>query len=307
MSQRWLKFLEKFGDQSAQSKPMLDASDLEGRSLSPDMYGRYQVLFHLYGPLPNSAWAPYQCPTLFASIDRCNIDPEKIGLSEAFRADPPDGAWQWLDNDTMVIADVEGGTSIELGVLLMRQGAQLVSTFDHWAISPRMRTADTAIEAEPIINTMFTLASEVHTRRQKLEADAPPVWMCDNRRLGDVIVDPTPGTFDNRYYIDDSILPGVDTLKKGGIRRIVLVTQELDDSPLPDLVSFIHDVHEAGIELYEVGLDDANSWIQPRPLQELPFKTKLPVRSFRRSDLGGFGKMIPQPTEGSYSSGGRGG
>jgi hypothetical protein len=307
MSPRWLKFLEKFGSRGESPQVSLDDEDLDGSLDNPLVMGRYDVLFDLFGPLAGSPWVPYQCPTLFASIDKCNITPKSVKLSALFESTQPAQTWPWLGPDTMVIVDLPGETTIEIGALLMQKAAQFISTFDHWAFSATNKVASPAIKAQPIIDTMFTLAPTVHTLRKDLSPDVAPVWLCDSRRLGDSLTEPSPGMFDNRYYVDDSILPGLSTLKKGGIRRIVHFREELARDPLPDLIPFITEAHKAGMRIESVALSDQSTWTDPKLMAQPPFETKLPIRGFKRSDMGGFGKMVPVPSEGSYSSGGRGG
>ncbi len=306
MSPHWLKYLEKFGARVPSGAIYLEPEDLEEGITDPRMYKRYDVLFHLFGPLPDSAWVPYHCPTLFASIDKLNIEPKEIQLSPGYHKEHPPGSWQWVGSDTMVIIDLPGPGTIEVGVTLMKQGAQLISTFDHWALSAQRRWANVAVDSAKLIDTMFTLAPEVYELRKALSSDAAPVWMCDDQRLGNGGLRPRPGTFDNRYYIDDSILPGLETLKKAGIRHIVHLSMKLNDQPNPDLTPFLIEAHEAGMALRKVALGDEATWAQPQPMDK-PFKTTIPLLGFRRSDMGGFGKMVPEASEGGYSSGGGGG
>ena len=305
MSPHWLKFLEKFGGGSTSSEMFMEEEDLEWSLDDPSMFERYDVLFHLYGPLPDSIWEPYHCPTLFASIDKGQIAAKKLDELPLYEQDHPDGAFQWLDEQTMVVVDLNGGKTIEMGVVLMKQQAQFVSTFDHWARPRLNQGAMVAIDASPIIDTMYTLGPEVHKMRQQLDDSASPVWLCDKRRHAGA--EPSPGTFDNRYFIDDSILPGVETLKKGGIRNVVHLGEKFRHDPEPDLTPFFIDAHKAGLTIQKVGLDDKESWVRPRSFEQLPFETDLPVRSFKKTDMGGYGRMVPQPSEGGYSSGGVGG
>ena len=309
MSQRWLKFLEKFGARTKSTDSILEPSELERAVTSPKQFERYDVLFHLFGPMPDSPWVPYHCPTLFASIDKLNITPRKIELSSGYHEEHPPGSWQWVAPDTMVIVDIPDGAAVEVGVTLMKHGAQPICTFDHWPFlySVMMtRSARPVIQSRPVIDTMYTLAHEVFEIRKDLSPDAAPIWICDDRRLGDGLVEPAPGSFDNRYYIDDSILPGIRTLKEAHIRRVVHLRLKEGDDPLPDLVPFLIEAHDAGIDLEYVTLRDKSTWSQPKSMRK-PMKRKLPIRGFRRSDMGGFGKLVPEPSEGGYSSGGGGG
>lgn len=315
MSQHWLRFLKKFGARGAHTEGVLEAGEVDDYVDNPRDYERYDVLFHLYGPLAESPWVPYHCPTLFASIDKCAIRPGSRRPSEAYQeAREETGAWQWLDRGTMVIVDVPGATTIEVGALLMKEvGVQFVSTFDHWASAPDDAGATRVIDARQIIDAMYSVAPDIHERRSELSPDAPPVWLCDSRRLGKGKTSPSPGEFDNRYYIDNSILPGIDSLRSGGIRRVVYLSEAMGSGPLgdldapPDVASFVADVFDAGLTVEQVALGHKGSWTNPVPVQQRPFETDLPVRGFSRSDMGGFGKVIPEPSEGSYSSGGVGG
>ncbi|MFU8805671.1 MAG: hypothetical protein ACNA8W_17795, partial [Bradymonadaceae bacterium] len=237
MSQRWLKFLKTIGSPSSAAPWMRDDSSIGENPPSWEACQQYDLLFTLYGPLSTSPWAPYQCPTIFASIERLNLTPLRVELSPAFYAPRPEGAWEWLKSDTMVLLELGDTMVIEVGVTLMREAnAQLVSTFDHW---PRPRTGGRlipiAVNSTGIINTMATLAPEAHAAYQRLTPESPPVWLCDRRRLGSPHVARAPGDFDNRYYIDDSILPGVNTFKKGGIRRVVYFSEDIRMEPNDDL------------------------------------------------------------------------
>lgn len=309
MSPRWLKFLEKYGSLGKDTDRILDREELEDLSEQSRDFTRYDVLFHLYGPIAGSPWVPYQCPTLFASIDRCNIPPHREDPSEVYtEAMAAHEAWEWLDSETMVVVDLPNSTSIEIGAVLMqRVGVQFVSTFDHWAASPNDLRAPSTIDAKPVVDAMYTLAPDLYEQRRELQPDAPPVWLCDDRRHGRSQSDPTPGTFDNRYYIDDSILPGLQTLREGGIERIVVIQEEKGEAILPDVRPFVIDAYDEGMEVAKVFAEDEQTWEEPVEVRNRPFEVQLPLKGFSRSDMGGFGKMVPEQTEGSYSSGGLGG
>lgn len=305
MSPHWLKFLEKFGYPLRSAPELIDHDELRQHPGDPELYERYDVLFRLYGPLEDSPWLPYHCPTMFAIVQK-GYRPSDVELSDVLQREYPSDAWQWLGKDTMVVVDLPGPTAIEVGALLMKQGAQFVSTFDHWPMSPSVG-CDAAVEACDVLDTMYTLAPQVHSMRKQLDADAPPVWLCDHRRMAGSS-SPSPGTFDNRYYIDDSLLPGTELLQKQEIRRLVLLTDRFTDLR-PDLVPFVREANDAGLNVERVGLEVENTWAQPEPMEQMPFETNLPIKGFRRSDMGGFGKEIPKKTSssGSYSSGRRGG
>lgn len=308
MSQRWLDFLHKFG-----GSPRSTGAEaaLESSFAAAGRYERYDVLFHIYGPVAESPWVPYHCPTLFACIERQKIRPREIELAPAYFRPRPEGAFAWLGPDTSLIVDLPGAATIKMAAILMKYGAQPICTFDHWdttwvpATSRGRSRKSAVIQSTEMINTMFTLAPEVHESRQKLTTDSPPAWICDSRRLAPG-VRPSPGTFDNRYYIDDSILAGIPTLKKAGIRRVVYFSMNIADEVQPDLIPHFIEADKEGLVLERLALLDESTWMKPVEMK-VPFKRNLPIHGFRRSDMGGFGQMVPVPSEGSYSSGGGGG
>ena len=306
MSPHWLEFLEKFGPSSENLGRGLSDGDLAQLASKPNGLRRYDVLFRLFGPVAGSPWEPYHCPTLFAAIDRLNITPRKLPEVPIYQIEAPEGAFDWLATDTMIIVDLKGPQSIEFGARLIGEAAQPICTFDHWVMSPKQPMARVSIDSGDVVDAMFTLAQNVYQARQQLSPRVAPVWLCDRRRLGSR-TSPSPGTFDNRYYIDDSLLPGPFTLTSNHIGRIVYVAPKLNSKPGGDLANYLADAHDANIDLFQLAVGDPNTWVQPQPM-DAPFRINLKARGFSRSNLGGFGRLVPEPSEGSsYSSYGRGG
>ena len=275
---------------------------------SPEFYRRYHFLFRLYGPLLDTPWIPYQCPTIFAAIDKLPLRPLALEPSPLITEPPPVDAFAFMQPWMLFLVDLPGAATIEMATLLTKYGrGQLVSTFDHWPDAPGLRSGTPVINSRDIPNAMFTMAREVQKARRHLLPHSPPVWVCDRRRLGNPFSSPATGMFDNRYYIDDSILPGMKVLKQANIRAVVYVAPHSNSKVSPDLVPFLIEAAKEGLELRQVLAAERESWVQPVPMK-VPSKVPLPIYSYKRTDLGGFGKLIPEPSEGgSYSSGGGGG
>jgi hypothetical protein len=320
MSQRWLKLLELIGS-PLRRKPALTDPANPGRVLQGlwHEFSDYDLLFQLYGPPVDSPFFPYHCPTLFAAIDRLNLQPRLTELSPELDHQP-DGRWQWMASDTVVLVELHGALSVQVGArLLVETGAQLVCTFDHWPLAnPRRRAAgsnllnieplpwppqprtDVAIDSSDLIDAMVTLAPEVHERtRAGIAANAPAVWLCDSRRT--IPTRPGPGDFDNRYYIDDSILPGAPMLLRHGIRKLVYFGASKLSEPSDDLTLFINECHRAGLELLNVALDEPATWALPLPMVPPP-EVRLSAMQFPKSQVGGFGRSVPMPSESSGGS-----
>lgn len=322
MSQRWLKLLETLGS-PLRTKPALKNPFAEGqvRNAQWHEFRHYDLLFQLYGPPAGSPFLPYHCPTLFAAIERLNVQPRLTELSPEVTATRPDGAWQWLTPDTFVLMDLPGGLSVQMAAHMMIESqAQLISAFDHWpsanpmrsfnensyvqmtplAWPPQQVSAAVAIDSRDVLDSMITLAPQVWRHaRNGIAADSPAILMCDSRRT--VTIKPGPGDFDNRYYIDDSILPGEALLRRLGVRQLVFFGQSEATEPSADLTPFINECARGGMRLLTVALDNPQSWAVPLPMRP-PTEVRLSALAFPKSQVGGFGRRIPVPSESSGGS-----
>jgi hypothetical protein len=273
-------------------------------------YLKSHQLFDVWGPLPEGPWAPFHCVPLFAAIE--HVPKQQLGPTK-----PPEQAeWgsegaapagaplpshvrphgrspAWASPSTWVMLELPGPASVEAAAWLVTSaGYQPVCTFDNW---PHHRGV---LKAERILGELLRWASTIAEVRGRLTDGSPPLWICDAERLGGAAG--RPGEFDNRYYLDDSILPGPALLRRQGISRLVYVTPTGDEVPLADVEAYFADLLAGGIEVLHVGLADPSA--EPRPFSA-PAKPRKPPRSgFRRSAAGGFGTDVPEP-----SSGGGGG
>jgi hypothetical protein len=197
----------------------------------------------------------------------------------------------WLQQDTWTILDVPGPTAVEAAAWLVGAGCQPVCTFDNW---PHPRGV---LRSEATLAELLRWATTIADLRRRLRSGSPPLWICDSERLGNA--PPRPRDFDNRYYLDDSILPGPEMLRRAGIRRMVYVTLEGRETPLPDLDAHFRELIAAGFRVLQASL--LNSAGNPTSIL-LPPLPRRPPSKFSRSSAGGFGKDVPDP-----SSGGGGG
>jgi hypothetical protein len=259
-------------------------------------------LYDVWGPLPDSPWVPFHSVPLFAALD--SLRHEEIGPTPPTEPGTPAGlllpaearpgapAPRWLQRETWTILDLPGPRTVEAAAwLVMSAGCQPVCTFDNW---PHARGV---IRAERILAELLRWASTVAIARRDLEPGSPPLWICDSERMGTTT--PVPGEFDNRYFLDDSILPGPALLKDAGIRHVVYVTVNGDEAPLADLDEFFKDLMAAGVPVLHAAVMTPDR--QPTPIR-LPLVPRAAPSGFRRSGAGGFGQEVPQP-----SSGGGGG
>jgi hypothetical protein len=110
---------------------------------------------------------------------------------------------------------------------------------------------------------------------------------------------PGPGRYDNRYFLDDRLIPGAATLKQAGIQRIVYVTPLRNDPISADLGRHFVEFQKQGFEMLHASLDDRESFAALRPLALDSLATfDASVLNFMRSSAGGFGGFVPHPSSG---------
>ena len=173
--------------------------------------------------------------------------------------------------------------------LIGAAGCQPVCTLDNWPHDKGV------LRPEHTLAELLRWASTVHETRQGLRPDAPPLWIRDRERLGERRG--RPSEFDDRYYLDDSILHGPGVLARNGIERVVYVVPEALDDPLADLESYFADLLRAGITVVRLAL--AADVVEPRLLASASTPRRPPRAGFRRSSAGGFGTHVPEPSSGS--------
>lgn len=265
-------------------------------------FRRPETLFEVWGPDPGSPWEPFHTVPLFASLDR--IRRQEVGPApppapgagaphpgtavlpdhaQPGRALPP-----WLTPNTWTIVDLTGPASVAAGAWLA-EGAQLVCTFDNW---PHTKGV---LKPEHTLAALIRWASTVEEARRWRPPGAPPVWLCESLRLRGA--PGRPGQFDNRYYLDDSILPGTNLLRAAGITRIVYLTA--GEAPQLDLETPLAEYRKDGIGVFTASIADSDFALQPYEPPATP--RPRPSAGFRRSSAGGFGTEVPEPSSGSSS------
>jgi hypothetical protein len=278
-----------------------------GQPDTPDAQGGFEwqrylsaeALFDAWGPVRGSVWEPFHCVTLFAALDRVvkgRIGPTDLetalALERAVGGSPAGtGAVPgWAGPGVFALLDLPGPHSVALGARLVSAGMQPVCTFDNWPHPAGL------LQPEKVLAQLLRYASFADACRHPLTSHSPPVWMCDRDRFG--TRPGRPREFDNRYYLDDSLLPGPDLLLKRGIHTAICVLP-VRGEPLKDDVRFYFaTLQKKGIETVWTSLSEEDLRLFRLESQA---GRKPRFRAFKRSSAGGFGGMIPEPSSGSGS------
>jgi len=261
-------------------------------------YNDTEKLFAVWGPPPGSPWEPYHCVPLFAALNTVlasKIGPTAPDMVKSVEGnghlggalvDRPLGR-DWAEQRSWVILDLPGARSVAAAVRFIAGGFQPVCTFDNWPHQAGL------IKTEIVLAQLLRYAAHVSDLRKYLTPASPPLWVCDRNRLGE-----RPAKvreFDNRYYLDDSILPAPETLRKNGIEQIVCVVPGPDDKPREDLCAYFRDLRKDGfLQIYGSAFTDPALALFRFP--EAVFTIDFKQSGFKRNDAGGFGQLIPEPS-----------
>jgi hypothetical protein len=255
-----------------------------------------RALYEVWGPPPGSPFEPFHCVTLFAALDRLAASREACPPSAVDVAvyeqhpnlQPSDRPLEllWLVQGAMVVVDLEGPSSVALAARLVGLGCQPVCTFDNWP------HPSAALNPERVLAFLLRHGPVVARARPSILPSAPPVWICDRDRLTGGR--PSPGRFDNRYFLDDTVLPGSAVLRAAGVGRIVVIAPTRAAPLTKDVAAWLADRGKDGFEVLRADVDD--DALDIRPIQ--PVREHFPAVG-SRSDAGGFGTLVPEPSSSS--------
>ncbi len=279
-----------------------------GNPLQPDSLGgglwrnfaRTEPLWKTWGPVEGSPWEPFHCVTLFAALDiATRKTPANVGPRPDAEMDtwlrPPAPLPDWTRGPgLMVVLDLPGPHAVSVARHFVRGGFQPVCTFDNWPNKAGV------LKPERLLGTLLHYAAELAHERTRLAAASPPLWICDSDRFSQG--KPGPGLYDNRYCLEDRLLPGPALLRSAGIRSLVYVGSSGAKAPTPDLAMYFRELIGAGFELRTVACASAAAFEKAEPMPAPNSRPALArLNDLVRSSAGGFGGIVPTP---SSSSGG---
>ncbi|TVR49479.1 MAG: hypothetical protein EA425_12205, partial [Puniceicoccaceae bacterium] len=219
-----------------------------------------EALYDVWGPVADSPWVSYHCVPLFAAIDAPAVsqigplDPDTAAALErgphlgACPALEPLGA-AWTDSGSWVILDLPGPASVALAIRFLAAGFQPICTFNHWPHPKGL------LQPEQVLAQLLRYAPAADRLRKNLLPGSPPLWICDRHRLG--TRPGLPREFDNRYYLEDALLPSRAQLEAAGIRQVIYVQPGPRDRPLPDIGDHLHQLQKSGFTtIFSTHLED---------------------------------------------------
>lgn len=245
-----------------------------------------QEIYDLWAPL-DSPWSPWVKPVLFTQLDH-NLS----ARTSAMRPLKSELAASLAAQRLALVLDLPGEHAVEVGLQLARSGYRPVPLFN------------TSHGTNPVVAVGGILqalrAGTDLLRTVTLAPDAPPAFLLDAQRMrerGPVL----PGKYDNRWLVFPQDFPSAHFLKSQKIDAVVLV-QETSLRPQDDLAHVLLRWQEESIPLLAISSDAP---ILPEPIRvEKPPRYRslwyhfLAVLGLRRNSAGGFGAVVPIPSQG---------
>lgn len=269
---------------------------------------------------PTNAWAGYAKYTLLTALgERSTVaglpDIEALDDVHRARAAAVRVAAAGLPADTLWIVDLRGAASVTFGVTLSRApqaalapSVALVPTFNNWPAQN---------ELVPAEETLAALVSMSPALPQDDALGGAPVFLLDAWRMAFRSEEPDDDTYDNRYLLSPADLPDVSTLRTRGIRRVLYVVADLEDTNVEEdnlhPVFFEYRAAGIGVAMVDLNLLAASSpstvWddvFAEHALSIEPRVTIVDEPSFYVRARGGFGGIHARPLSPGWSSRGWG-
>ncbi|MEK6975444.1 MAG: hypothetical protein AABY18_03780 [Candidatus Thermoplasmatota archaeon] len=313
----------------------LDELDCEG-DLEWHRFTAPQALFEAWGPPATSPWSGYHRPTLFAASGPA-VRP-KVAALLASRSGRDKAR---VPSDRAIILDLPGAASVAVGGWLAKAGFQpvvLANNWPHsndvvdlgamlgallyyapWALTDKDLRGDKAPPVFILDRGRLGRAprpGEFDNRYYHTDADLPsPATLRRNGIRGVLYIHPPAGFPTSTPPVSPTLAPLGTTAEFPGSTPTNLVSQPPPDPNAPVDLDDVHPwLREAQKQL---GLVEAAEWavgdfrwrppsgLDPRPRKTVFNTVKDPAfQGFRRAAAGGFGRIVPEPSQGGGYAGG---
>ena len=238
---------------------------------------------------PDSPWSDWAKPALFATAPPPDpLSPDVVAPVEQPLPQVPEPRER-----VAVILELRGAEGVKVALALAARGYCPVplynTTFGPTAV----------VDVRPISDALRVGASLLESMR--IRREAPPVFMLDASRMSPM-VPPSAGRFDNRWLVFPQDFPSATYLRARGIDHALLVQES--GTVRDDLAHVLLRWQQSGIAL---SIADPSTREPMRPLivrkprlYRRAWYRMLAILGLRRSNVGGFGAVIPIASSGGY-------
>ena len=195
-----------------------------------------------------------------------------------------------VGSNSAVVVDLPGAEAVYIGLALAERGLRPVPLFNGTS------GPSAVVDVHPITRALVVGAERL--QRRQPAADAAPAFLLDSRRNDPAIVI-RPGSYDNRWVTLPQDFPSGALLASRGFHHATLIQRD-DLSIRSDLAHVLRRWQDHGIALRVIDLMSgrtADNVSVPKPSGfKLAWYSAIALLGLRRSNVGGFGSMIPEQT-----------
>ncbi len=229
-------------------------------------------------------WARWARPVLFAQFDPAALEGTAVGSTAT---GPPLAP---ADGRTAVVLDLPGPEAVRMGLELARAGFRPVPLFN--GSDGPLPLIDVQLIVRELLVGAPLLAG------LPLPPEAPPAFLLDARRLQGT---PQPHIYDNRWVVLPQDFPSATLLRSHGIERVVLV-QAGSTSPARDLAHVLLRWQEGGVPIRLLDMARGGEPVELQVTKPAWYRSLwwgiVALVGLRRSNVGGFGGVVPEQTSG---------
>lgn len=242
---------------------------------------RGERCFEVWAP-DASPWSAWAKPVLFSQLDGLGVQArptrEWVGSLPRHR------------DEIALVVELEGRDAVEAGLELARRGWRPVPLFNA-TMAPRA-----LVDMVSVMEALLGGAPVLEGIDVRL--DAPPAFLLDSRRM---LGHPRPGAYDNRSIVLPQDFPSATMLVARGIRSVVWVRRGVG-KPAEDLRHVLLRWQQAGLGLRHEAVDggDGDLIVDPPTRFRKAWYALIALLGLRRSNVGGFGAIVPEATSGGY-------
>ena len=195
-----------------------------------------------------------------------------------------------VGSDSAFVVDLPGAEAVTVGLALAERGLRPVPLFNGTSGPAAV------IDVHPI--TRALVAGAERLKRGQPGPDAAPAFLLDSRRNDSAVVR-RPGLYDNRWVTLPQDFPSGALLASRSLRHATLIQRD-SLSIRADLAHVLRRWQDHGISLRVIDLTSGrvvDNVSVPKPSGfKLAWYSAIALFGLRRSNVGGFGSMVPEQT-----------
>lgn len=238
--------------------------------------------YRIWAP-DGALWAQWAKPVLFSKAPQ----PSRALLSI------PSIKWApYPDCRTALIVDLPGASGVQEGLALAQAGYRPVPLYNG-VYAPNKQSM--AVDVTGIVVALYQGAQQLASL--SIRSDSAPAFLLDSDRMKGTARQ--PGKYDNRWCVFPQDMPSASFLMDQGIQQIYVRATNIQN----DLTHILRRYQEKEIRIYHIESSGASKQltvVRPSHFQSFLYRIQT-MMGLTRNAAGGFGGMVPEPTQSSGS------